>query len=240
MAPFFDHRHKKGENAPILTIVIPILNAAESLKAALSTLSQNKWRVIVADGGSLDDTLKIARNGGACVIESPRGRGAQLHAGAQAATSEWLLFLHADTHLSDNAAEVIDRFIADPGNRERAGYFRFVLDVESTKAQRLERRVAWRCKKFALPYGDQGFLISRHFYNRLGGYKNIPLMEDVDLVWRIERLFGRKSLVLLDADARTSAEKFQHEGYFRRSARNLFCLFLFWIKVPPRLIVKVY
>jgi len=240
MAPSLDHRHKKGENAPILTIVIPTLNAAESLKTTLNALRPNGWDVIVADGGSGDETLKVARNGGARVIESPRGRGAQLHAGAEAAISEWLLFLHADTHLSDNAAEVIDRFIADPDNRERAGYFRFALDVESANAQRLERRVAWRCKQFALPYGDQGFLISRHFYNRLGGYQNIPLMEDVDLVWRVERLFGRKSLVLLEADARTSAKKFQRDGYFKRSARNLFCLFLFWIKVPPRLIVKVY
>ncbi|MEP2943336.1 MAG: TIGR04283 family arsenosugar biosynthesis glycosyltransferase [Hyphomicrobiales bacterium] len=228
----------------MITIVIPTLNAAESLPHCLSCLEkmeQDKIAcIIICDGGSKDATKNKAKANGAKVIETAPGRGQQLHQGALEAKTEWILFLHADTHLSSRAGKVIDRFITNPENKFRAGYFRFKLDDESNEARKLERQVAWRCEKFALPYGDQALLINRDFYNQLGGYKNIALMEDVDLIWRIEKLYGKQALVLLDADATTSAQKFQRDGYFKRSGRNLFCLFLFWIKVPPHLIVKLY
>lgn len=228
----------------MITIVIPTLNAAESLPHCLACLKKMKQdenaSVIVCDGGSKDATKNKAKANGATVIETAPGRGQQLHQGALAATTEWILFLHADTHISSDAHKVIDDFITNPDNKFRAGYFRFKLDDMSNEARKLERQVAWRCDKFALPYGDQALLINRDFYNQLGGYRDIPLMEDVDLIWKIEKLYGKQALVVLDADATTSAQKFQRDGYFKRSARNLFCLFLFWIKVPPHLIVKLY
>lgn len=228
----------------MVTIVIPTLNAAESLPRCLSSLrigtEIKNGRIIISDGGSKDQTKDIAKAAGATVIEGPRGRGQQLAHGASVASTNWLLFLHADTYLSNDAAQAIGHFTQDPRNMLRAGYFQFALDDHSEKARKLERQVAWRCKKFALPYGDQGLLISRDFYNQIGGYKHIAIMEDVDLVWRIEKLFGKQALVMLDACAITSAWKFQRDGYFKRSVRNLFCLFLFRIKVPPRLIVKFY
>lgn len=239
-----DYKLKRGEITLMITIVIPTLNAAESLPRCLSSLKigtgiENR-RIIISDGGSKDQTKDIAKAAGATVIEGPRGRGQQLAHGATVASTNWLLFLHADTYLSNNAAQAIDHFTQDPRNMLRAGYFQFELDDDSQEARKLEKHVARRCKKFALPYGDQGLLISRDFYNQIGGYKDIAIMEDVDFVWRIEKLFGKQALVMLDARATTSASKFQRNGYFIRSARNLFCLFLFWIKVPPRLIVKVY
>lgn len=223
----------------MITIVIPTLNAAESLTQCLTSHS-SAWRTIICDGGSTDKTREIAQSHGALVVESAKGRGRQLHTGAKAATTDWLLFLHADTRLSANAARVIDHFIKNPENEHKAGYFRFLLDDKGEKARIWEKRVAWRCQKLALPYGDQGLLISREFYNQLGGYKNMPLMEDVDFIGRIKKQSGKKALVLLAADATTSAEKFQRDGYYKRSMRNLFCLLLFWVKVPPHLIAKLY
>jgi hypothetical protein len=128
------------------------------------------------------------------------------------------------------------RFIADSANRERAGVFRFALDDPARAARRLERMVAWRCRVLGLPYGDQGLLIARPFYDRLGGFRPLPLMEDVELVRRI----GRARLAFLSARAITSAARYRREGWLLRSARNLSCLALYFFGVPPRLIRRLY
>ena len=117
-----------------------------------------------------------------------------------------------------------------------AGYFRFALDSPDPRARRLERLVAWRCRTFGLPYGDQGLLIHRDLLREIGGVRPLPLMEDVDLVRRL----GRHRLVALQADAVTSAAKWETEGYLRRSARNLTCLTLWFAGVPPSLIQRLY
>jgi hypothetical protein len=100
----------------------------------------------------------------------------------------------------------------------------------------LERLVAWRVRTLALPYGDQGLLIRRDFYRSLGGFRPWPLMEDVDLVRRI----GRHRLTVLRSAARTSAERWRRGGWKRRSLRNLGCLTLYFLGVPPRLIAHLY
>lgn len=100
----------------------------------------------------------------------------------------------------------------------------------------MERLVALRCVLFALPYGDQGLVMPRSLYERLGGFRQMPLMEDVDLVRRI----GRSRLAMLRAGAVTSAERYREQGYLRRSLRNLGCLALYFFKVPPRVISRLY
>lgn len=220
---------------PLLSVVIPTLDAAETLDAVLASLATAD-EVIVVDGGSRDATREVAARHGARVIAAPRGRGVQLRAGAAAARGSWLLFLHADTRLEATAMAAVACHIADARNGMRAGHFRFALDDLSPAARRLERMVAWRCRVLALPYGDQGLLIPRVLYEGVGGYAPVPLMEDVDLVRRI----GRARLVALDAAAITSAERFRRAGYLRRSARNLALLGLWWLGVPPRLLAKIY
>lgn len=126
--------------------------------------------------------------------------------------------------------------MGDPANLERVAVFRFSLDEASPPARRLERLVAWRSRFFGLPYGDQGLLISRRFYERLGGFRAMPLMEDVDLVRRI----GRRHLVLLDARAITSAARYRRDGWLLRSLRNLLCLTLYFLGLPPRLLLRFY
>lgn len=221
-----------------LDIVIPCLNAADRLPATLATLAAlgPAVRVIVADGGSTDDGAALARAAGAMVIEAPRGRGPQLAAGAAAGRAPWILFLHADTRLGPGWRSAVQRHVADSANRERAGYFRLRFDSPSPLARRWERAVAWRSRALGLPYGDQGLLIGRSFYEHLGGIRPLPLMEDVDLVRRI----GRRRLVALGADAVTSAERYERDGWLLRSARNLTCLSLYVAGVPPRLIRRLY
>ncbi|MBN9086741.1 MAG: TIGR04283 family arsenosugar biosynthesis glycosyltransferase [Reyranella sp.] len=218
-----------------LSVIIPTLNAAGRLRGTLQTLGAVDDLVVV-DGGSTDRTVEVANTFGARVITATAGRGHQLMAGAVAATGPWLLFLHADTLLTAGWRADVERFAGDPRNPTRAAVFRFVLDDRSWQARLLERVVSWRVRTLGLPYGDQGLLIHRDFYRSLGGFPAWPLMEDVHLVRRI----GRERLTLLPSAARTSAERWRRNGWIRRSLRNLTCLSLYFLGVPPRLIVKFY
>ena len=226
-----------ARQAAMLSIVIPTLNEATRLPATLAALGDGDTaEIVIGDGGSQDATAALAREAGARVLTGAQGRGAQLAAGADAARGDWLLFLHADTRLCADWRAVADAFMADPANRRRAGYGRFRLDDPDPRARRLEARVAWRCRRFGLPYGDQGLLIAGDFYRALGGYRPLPLFEDVDLVRRI----GRRRLVPLEIDAVTAADRFLQAGYCRRSARNLALFSLYLMGVPPAWLARLY
>lgn len=219
-----------------LAAVIPTLNAASGLGRTLEALRGQVAEIIVADGGSTDATPAIAAAAGARLLAASRGRGSQIAAGTAAATAPWLLVIHADTIPGPGWAEAAAAFMADPANAERAAHFRFALDDASPAARRLERAVAWRCRTLGLPYGDQGMLIARGFLDSLGGYRNIPIMEDVDLVRRI----GRARLAALDLPFVTSADRWRRDGWIARSARNLACLSLWFAGVPPERIARLY
>lgn len=221
-----------------LSVVIPALDAAASLPATLAALAPGQAlirEIVVVDGGSCDATIEVARRGGARVIAAPRGRGVQLAAGANEAAGDWLLFLHADTRLGAGWERAAAAFIADPASRARAAYFRFRLDDDAPAARRLAQAVAWRCRVLGLPYGDQGMLLARELYRAVGGFRPLPLMEDVDFVRRI----GRR-LVCLDAEAVTSAARYRRDVYLRRSLGNPACLALYGAGLPPRVIARLY
>jgi rSAM/selenodomain-associated transferase 2 len=221
-----------------ISVVIPTLDAAGELPVTLAALANGKMvrEIVVADGGSGDATIEIARDAGAHVVSAHRGRGPQLAAGAAAATGDWLLFLHADCRPAVGWEAAAAGHIASADAAARAGYFRFALDDPAPAARRLERIVAWRCRVLALPYGDQGLLIARALYDAVGGFAAIPLMEDVDLVRRL----GRGRLAALPAIACGSARRYRRGGYLRRPLRNLACLSLYFAGVPPRHIVRFY
>jgi len=225
----------------MLSVVIPALNAARTLPACLEALEDARRNglvreVILADGGSSDGTVALAARAGARVLVEEPGRGGQLVAGAQAARAPWLLFLHADTLLEPGWEAEVRDFIAETGDGETAAVFRFALDDDKPAARRVERMVAWRGRTLGLPYGDQGLLISRAFYDLIGGFEPLPLMEDVDIVRRI----GKSRLAVLNSRAVTDAIRYRQSGYIIRPLRNMVLLTLFFLGLPPRLLARLY
>ncbi len=228
----------------MLTVIIPTLNAEQAIGHTLAALIPGVMnglikQLVVTDGGSSDHTVAIADEAGADIVHGPSGRGTQLARGAERARSEWLLFLHADTLLEPGWELEVQQFMAEAhaaGDLERVAYFRFRLNDRQPWARILERIVSARCRLLALPYGDQGLLISRSFYSKVGGFKTIPLMEDVELVRRV----GRRRLIALRHAAITSAKRYRHEGYFKRMARNAGCLTMWFLGVAPERILRFY
>jgi rSAM/selenodomain-associated transferase 2 len=228
----------------MISVIIPTLNAERTLVHSLAALVPAVvgglvQEAIVVDGGSTDDTRAIAEAAGTHLIEASVGRGSQLEGGASHARGDWLLFLHADTVLELGWAEEAQSFMEQVGEGRRAeaaAFFRFALDDDGLMPRFVEWLVGLRCHLLALPYGDQGLLISRNLYNRLGGFRPLPLMEDVDLV----RQLKRHEIVMLKSRAVTSGERYRREGYLARSLRNLGCMLLYYLRVPPRVLARLY
>jgi rSAM/selenodomain-associated transferase 2 len=217
----------------MLSVVIPTLNAAATLGATLVAVREAD-EIVVADGGSTDGTVATAERHGARVIAALRGRGAQLRAGAAAARGDWLLFLHADTVPGARWREAVDAHAKT--SPDEAAYFGFRLADRAWQARLVELGAAARAGLLGLPYGDQGLLVSRVLYDALGGYRPLPLMEDVDLVRRI----GRRRLRPLGVEASTSAERWRRDGWARRSARNLGLLALYRLGTSPERLARLY
>lgn len=228
----------------MISVIIPTLNAEAGLGPTLAALVPAAVdglvrEVTVVDAGSTDRTPAIADSAGANLLTCGGGRGRQLAAGAACARFPWLLFLHADSVLEPGWERHASTFMerVDTGAQPAAAAaFRFALDDGGLRPRLLERMVALRCSVLRLPYGDQGLLLPRTLYNEIGGYRPLPLMEDVDIVRRL----GRRRLRMLRCRAVTSAERFRRFGYARRSARNLLCLSLYSVGVPVRVIQRMY
>ena len=225
----------------MISVIIPTLNTAATLPACLAallpaTVDGLVRQVIIADGGSTDETVAIAGEAGADIVFGQKGRGPQLAAGAQQARADWLLFLHADTVLQPGWEQAAEEFMGRAGV-QRAGYFRFRLDDREAGARLVEAGVALRCRLLRLPYGDQGLLIPRVFYEALGGFRPMPLMEDVDLVDRIK---AQGTLTAIPARAVTSAARYRTDGYFARVLKNARCIAAYKRGVPVEKIAEMY
>ncbi|WP_084395683.1 TIGR04283 family arsenosugar biosynthesis glycosyltransferase [Henriciella aquimarina] len=224
--------------API-SIILPTLNAEASLPACLDSLMPGLEaglirELVISDGGSDDHTRDIAEGAGANVLTGAPGRAKQLIAGAEAARGDWLLFLHADTVLSRDWAERVAGHLAD--RPDKAAVFTLAYRSDAPMAKVIAARANRRARWLALPYGDQGLLVSRKLYDAVGGYDDVPLLEDVRLVQAI----GRKRLAFLSAEARTSAAKYERDGWRKRSWANAWLITRYLMGASPETLARAY
>ena len=203
---------------PKISIIIPTINEAKNLPLLLSDLSiiQKKGEIIIVDSGSEDRTRDIASIYGVKVYKSKeRNRGLQLNMGAEISKGDWLIFLHADTRLSDNWFKKIDSVLN--GNKNFIYYFKFKIKNKKIIYRVLEILVNFRSKYFKQPYGDQGLIIHRNTYFKNNGFRKIPLMEDVDF---LKRLNNKKDLKQLNLSIFTSSRKWERTNIFIQAFRN--------------------
>ena len=217
-----------------LSIVIPALNEEPALTRVIPHAQRFADEVVVADGGSQDRTIELAEELGAGVVRCEPGRGQQLNGGAAATSGDVLLFLHADTQLPDSAAEGIRQAI-DEGAVGGA----FEVEFESSKAiMRFGSwLVHWRTRLTGCPLGDQAQFVRREVFEQLDGFRDWPILEDLDFARRLKRA-GR--LAILADPARTSARRYRNQGILRTIFTNWLIWALYFIGVSPHRLARLY
>ena len=218
-----------------LAIVVPTLNEEDTLGRHLPAALAAADEVVVSDGGSCDGTVEVARRLGARVVSGPPGRGGQLNRGANTVeAADVLLFLHADTTLPARGGEAVREAVA---RGAQGGAFLMRFDVDRP-AQRLG---AWlinrRTRLLRLPLGDQGQFATRETFARLGGFRDWPILEDLDFAIRLRRLGG---IVLIEEPVTTSARRFVELGAARTVATNWLIWMLFFLGVSPHRLARLY
>ncbi len=217
-----------------ISVIIPTLNASATLPALLHTLTDGAVdgiirEVIIADGGSSDTTLQIAENFGATLCLSDPGRGQQMSAGARLARSDWLMFIHADTIPGGDWISEVRRFthVEPSKERNRIGVFQLHFDEKGLGPSIVAWGAKVRTQYFQLPYGDQGLLIAKSHYDSVGGYSQISLFEDVDIIDRLMQQATKRDLHIFNSPAVTSAKRYREEGYTKRVVRNFICICMY-------------
>jgi uncharacterized protein len=212
-----------------VSIVIPVYADADALRRTLASIESSDAEIVVV-GTAGDRSLDALRTDRPDItwVEAPRGRARQMNAGAACARGAALVFLHADTRLPSGWAIEVDRALRDPAIA--LGCFRFALDSASIPARVIEVGVRLRVALARLPYGDQALFVRRQTFDAIGGYADVPIMEDVLFVKRARR-FGH--LYISTLPAVTSARGWERDGWVRRTAVHLRLIVLFIAGVPP-------
>ena len=220
----------------MISVIIPTLSEELALeKSLISARSSKDAEIIVSDGGSLDGTLAMAQRLADKAISSPAGRGLQMNRGAAGAAGDILLFLHADTILSAGWYERIREALRD--DRVAGGAFSFSLSRRSPHFTLISLMVNLRSRLLKLPYGDQALFIRRTVFEELGGFREIPIMEDLELVKGMRRA-GR--IAILKQPVITSSRRWEKEGWLWTTARNLSILFLYRLGASPERLYRFY
>ena len=237
--PGFREKGAAGEpsrDAPLISIIIPALNEEEHIIPCLeATRKAANVERIVVDGGSSDGTLAKAKSWGATVLSTARGRARQMNAGARAAKGEILLFLHADTILSVGFDNQVRLLLSRP--RVSAGAFSFRLDDLSSASLRLIQTVAnWRSRYLQVPYGDQAIFVRSRLFQKIGGFPDLPIMEDQELIRRLRK---RGRILTAPLPAVTSARRWRVLGIWRATILNWVLTLAYFAGMSPLRLYRI-
>ncbi len=221
------------------SVIIPALNEAEHINTTIShipTAGPGRVEIIVVDADPAKSTIKAVRKPAVRCITAPKGRGTQLNAGAAVARGDILLFLHADTKLPANALDSIAQVFTD--GRYVAGAFDLGVDTKNEKIQRMAYWACRRSRRTRIPYGDQAIFIKKDYFERLGRFRDFPIMEDVDLMRRIKK--REDPIFIIDDPVLTSPRRWQKQGVKYSIVKNSILLTLYYMGLSPRIIAKLY
>ncbi len=223
-----------------ISVIIPVYREQDLINAAIEGVRRlsggQNAELIVVDGGPEGETIAVIRDAAVKTIRSGKGRGLQLNQGARAATGGGLLFLHADTRLPPTSLERIGEIL---GNKAFVGGA-FDLRIASPRRgfRVIEQVANWRSRLTRIPYGDQAIFIRAACFKALGGFREIPIMEDVDLMRRIKQNRGR--IVILREPVLTSARRWEQEGMVYGTFRNWLLILLYLCGVAPERLARFY
>lgn len=232
----FAGQDRRGPESARISVVIPTLEESGNIAAAVvRAQSAVNVEVIVVDGGSRDGTAQIARRLGARVLTTAPSRAGQMNAGAAAARGGILLFLHADTQLPKGYHNLVRRALSDP--RVAAGAFELQIDSPGPSLRIMEKVANRRSRYLKKPYGDQALFMSKAAFTDVGGYPDLPIMEDFELVRRLDR---RGRIVTLPVPVVTSARRWLKVGVWRTWILNQLTIAAYFMGVAPETLARFY
>jgi len=225
---------------PAISVIIPVLNEGRGINDVIAHLRSqaalDAVEIIVVDGNPAGTTIKAISHPGIVTAVAEKGRGSQMNCGAMRATGNILLFLHADTFLPPNAIACIRKCM------EITGHVGGAFDLGIITKQRIfritERYVARRTRLTRIPFGDQAIFIRRDYFDRIGGYRHIPIMEDVDLMRRIRQ--RGDAICVIPEKVMTSARRWEKEGIVFGTMRNWMLQALYCCGVAPERLARFY
>ncbi len=219
-----------------VSIIVPTLNEELVLEKTLTQFQQlSPHELIVSDGGSDDDTRNIAGRFSHRVITGSAGRALQMNVGADEATGDILLFLHADSRIEPESYRKMLQCMQNP--KWIGGAFTLCIESGKWSLKLIALLANIRSKYFGLAYGDQGFFVRKEVFNDMNGFSPIPICEDLDFYYRLRK---KGSVILLKEKAHTSPRRWINEGIFFTTARNFFIAVLFGLGFPPHILTKWY
>ena len=223
-----------------ISIIIPVLNEAKNIQDSLILLQNNlvssEIEIIVVDGGSTDNTVSLAQKLNVIVIEAPAGgRAYQMNAGAAIAQGDILLFLHADTKLPPNYDQLIKNTLTKPD--VVAGAFELAIDSQGKSLRLIEVLVKMRSHLCSLPYGDQALFINRAIFDQVGGFPELPIMEDFVLVKHLKK---QGKIAIAPATVITSGRRWEKLGVWRTTLINQLVIMGYYLGISPQRLRDIY
>lgn len=218
-----------------VSVIMPVLNEEGIIEDTIRSLNDPRLELIVVDGGSRDKTTSIVSRYKVRLIPSIPGRGRQMNHGARCATRDILLFLHGDAKITEKGIDAMLKAIEDP--LIIGGAFRLAIDSRSPCLSFVALWANMRSIIFRLPYGDQGIFVRRSVFEEIGGYQDVPIMEDLEFIRRLKR---RGKIRILRESVSVSSRRWDKEGPIYATFRNLILAALFLLGVSPKKLYKWY